>query len=162
MDDPRLKRPVDADVDLRVAAHRAELRLAPWSTPAVIALGGALGVLARYGLGVLFPHPPAGFPWVTLAVNTVGSLLIGVLMTAITEVWSAPGWVRPLLGVGVLGGFTTFSTYVLDIGHMLVGGQAHLALAYLAATPVAALAAVWAGTAATRAPARRRGERSTL
>ncbi|WP_308169732.1 fluoride efflux transporter FluC [Acrocarpospora catenulata] len=154
--------PVDPDIDLRVPAQRAELRRAPWSTLAMVALGGMAGALARYGLGLAFPHPPAGFPWVTLAVNLSGCLLIGVLMTAITEVWSVPGWVRPLLGVGVLGGFTTFSTYVVDIGQMVIGGQARAALAYLAATPILALAAVWAGSAATRALSGRRGERSRL
>lgn len=154
------RRPVDADVDLHVPAQRAELRRAPWSTLAAISLGGVAGALARYGLGVAFPHPPAGFPWTTLAINTVGSLLIGALMVAITEVWSAPGWVRPLLGVGVLGGFTTFSTYVVDIGQMLIGGQARDALAYLVATPALALLAVWGGGAATRALSRRHGGRS--
>lgn len=149
------ERPVDADVDLRVPAQRAELRRAPWATLGMIALGGAAGALARYGLGVAFPRQTGAFPWTTLAINTVGCLLIGVLMVAITEVWSAPGWVRPLLGVGVLGGFTTFSTYILETSQLLAGGAARMALAYLALTPLLALTAVGTGSAMARAAARR-------
>ncbi|MBB5137555.1 CrcB protein [Thermocatellispora tengchongensis] len=150
---------MDADVDLRVPAQRAELRRAPLATLAVISLGGVLGALARYGLGVAFPRFPGEFPWTTFAVNVCGCLLIGVLMVAITEVWDAPAWVRPLLGVGVLGGFTTFSTYIVDTGQLLTAGAPREALLYLVATPVMALAAVWAGSAATRTVARRAGRR---
>ncbi|MGI5285762.1 fluoride efflux transporter CrcB [Nonomuraea polychroma] len=150
MSQPEAERPIDADVDLRVPAQRTELRRAPWSTLAVIAVGGVAGALARYGLGVAFPQSAGLFPWTTLAINVSGCLLIGVLMVAITELWSAPGWVRPLLGVGVLGGFTTFSTYVLETGRLLVAGAARTALAYLVLTPVLALVAVWVGSAATR------------
>ncbi|MET7337882.1 fluoride efflux transporter CrcB [Nonomuraea sp. NPDC005650] len=150
---------MDADVDLRVPAQRAELRRAPWATLAVISLGGVLGALARYGLGVAFPHPPGGFPWTTFAINVSGCLLIGMLMVAITEIWDAPAWVRPLLGVGVLGGFTTFSTYIVDAGRLLAAGAPRGALLYLVATPVMALAAVWAGSGATRTLARWAGQR---
>ncbi|MGW4958309.1 fluoride efflux transporter CrcB [Nonomuraea sp. NPDC004186] len=152
---PDIGRPVDADVDLHVLTQRVELRRAPWTTLAVISLGGVLGALARYGLGVAFPRPPAGFPWATFAINVAGCLLIGVLMVAITEIWDAPAWVRPLLGVGVLGGFTTFSTYIVDVGQLLMAGAPRTALLYLVATPVLALTAVWAGSVATRSVARR-------
>ncbi|WP_113700346.1 fluoride efflux transporter CrcB [Nonomuraea lactucae] len=123
-------------------------------TLAVVSLGGVLGALTRYGLGVTFPQPPAVFPWTTFAVNASGCLLIGVLMVTITELRQAPAWVRPLLGVGVLGGFTTFSTYVVETGSLLLAGSARTALLYLVATPVTALAAVWAGSALTRSTAR--------
>ncbi|MFG3440989.1 fluoride efflux transporter FluC [Nonomuraea sp. NPDC047897] len=134
-------------------SHRSDLRPVPLTTLGVISLGGAAGALARHGLGVAFPQPPAAFPWTTLGVNAAGCLLIGVLMVTITELRDAPGWVRPLLGVGVLGGFTTFSTYVVDTGRLLLSGATPAALAYLVATPVVALAAVWAGGALTRAAA---------
>lgn len=128
----------------------------PVRTLAVIAAGGVAGSLLRYGLGVLFPSAP-GFPWTTLFINVTGCLLIGVLMVAVTEIWTAPSWVRPLLGIGVLGGYTTFSTYVADIGLLVAGDAPRAALVYLVVTPLLALAAVWAGTAATRAAARRLG-----
>ncbi|MFC7584663.1 fluoride efflux transporter FluC [Nonomuraea antimicrobica] len=91
-----------------------------------------------------------------------GCLLIGVLMTLIDQVWTGRRLLRPFWGVGVLGGYTTFSTYVLDIHTALRAGAPGVALAYLAATLVAALPAVWAGGALTSqalAIARRRSER---
>jgi CrcB protein len=85
-----------------------------------------------------------------------GCLLIGVLMVLITDVWSAHRLLRPFLGTGVLGGYTTFSTYTVDAQRLMAAGHARTALAYLAATLVAALLAVYAGSALTRAATRRR------
>jgi len=143
------------------AGPRAPVHPAEWPTLAVIACGGVIGALARHGLGVAFPQPPAAFPWTIFGINIAGCLLIGVLMAAIAEIRSAPGWLRPLLGVGVLGGFTTFSTYVLDIGRLLLAGAPHTALLYLVATPVTAVAAAWTGDTVTRSLVRRgrRGRR---
>jgi fluoride exporter len=107
-----------------------------------------LGSLARYGLGVAFPHGAAGFPWATFAVNVVGCGLIGVLMVCIDQL-GAHRLVRPFLGVGVLGGFTTFSTYVVEVQEAVAAGAARLGLAYLGGTLVAALVAVVAGSALT-------------
>ena len=142
--------PIDPDVDLHLSAARAELRPNPLPVLAAISAGGALGALARHGLSVAWPHPPGGFAWSTFVVNVSGCLLIGVLMAALTGRLVAWRLARPFLGVGVLGGYTTFSTYVVDIGHAAADGTAGTALAYLAATLVAALAAVWAGSALTR------------
>lgn len=106
-----------------------------------VACGGALGALARYGLGVAFPPAPAGFPWTVLAINVVGCLLIGVLI----PLAGGHALLRPFLGTGVLGGFTTFSTYILDIHRLVRAEQLPLALAYLAVTVVGALTAAYAG-----------------
>ncbi|HEV7652777.1 MAG TPA: CrcB family protein [Actinophytocola sp.] len=95
----------------------------------VVALGGGLGALARYGLTVLLPTPPGGFPWATFLVNVLGCLLIGVLMVPVTEVHAAHRLVRPFLGVGVLGGFTTFSTYALEVHSLLRPGSVGVAFA---------------------------------
>ncbi|GAA3509332.1 CrcB protein [Streptosporangium album] len=146
----------DPDVDLRVGRQRAELSRAPWAILGAISAGGVLGALARHGLAVAFPHSPGGFPWAIFGVNVAGCLLIGVLMVLITEIWQAHRLVRPFLGVGVLGGFTTFSTYVVDIGRAVAAGAPRTALVYLAATVVGALAAVYTGTALTRVITRRR------
>jgi fluoride exporter len=143
-------RPVDSDVDLHVPATRDELRTRRWSVLAAISAGGVLGALARYGLQTAFPHQPGGFPWATFAVNVSGCFLIGVLMVLVTQVWTARPLLRPFLGVGVLGGFTTFSTYVVDIQQAITAAAATTGLAYLAATLVAALIAVFLGTAATQ------------
>ncbi|MHB1063908.1 MAG: FluC/FEX family fluoride channel, partial [Georgenia sp.] len=92
---------------------------------AVISLGGALGALARYGLALAWPHVSGEPPWSTVLVNVVGSLLMGVLMVVLTEVVGRPHpLARPFLGVGVLGGFTTFSTYTVDAVALVVAGRA--------------------------------------
>ncbi|MEV0665885.1 CrcB family protein [Actinomadura luteofluorescens] len=155
-------RPVDSDVDLHVPRQRSELREGPWGVLAAIAAGGALGALARHGLAGLFPHRPGEFPWAVFWVNVSGCLLIGVLMVLITETWTAHRLVRPFLGVGVLGGFTTFSTYVVDAQELVNHGSPLVGLAYLAGTLAAALAAVYTGVRVTRLLARpRRGEAAT-
>ena len=109
---------------------------------AVIALGGGLGALARFGLARALPTHPGHFPWGTFTANVVGCFLIGVLMVLITEVWSAHRLVRPFLGVGFLGGFTTFSTYAVEIRGLLEPGEVVLAFIYLAGTLVGAMIAV--------------------
>jgi CrcB protein len=151
--------PVDSDVDLHVPASRDELRTGRWSVLAAISAGGVLGALGRYGLQTAFPHQPGGFPWATFAVNVSGCFLIGVLMVLVTQVWTGRPLLRPFLGVGVLGGFTTFSTYVVDIQQAITADAAATGLAYLAATLVAALIAVFLGTAATQRAIRPRRSR---
>ncbi|GAA4203288.1 hypothetical protein GCM10022252_60700 [Streptosporangium oxazolinicum] len=146
--------PIDPDVDLDAdppgARGRGESRRPHRVVLAVIAAGGAIGTGARYGAALLWPTAAGSFPWTTLGVNVAGSLLIGVLLVALTEAWTAPAWTRPFLATGVLGGFTTFSTYCLDIERLVSGGRIDLALGYLAVTLVAALVAVTAGAWATR------------
>jgi CrcB protein len=142
--------PVDPDVDMRRPEQRRELRQRP-SVLAAIAAGGALGAIARYGVGLALPHAPDGWPWSTLLINASGCLLIGVLMVLILEVWVAHRLVRPFLGVGVLGGYTTFSTYAVEAQQLIGAGRPGLALTYLAATVVVALLAVQVGLTLTRA-----------
>lgn len=152
--------PIDPDVDLRVAAQRRELLRHHAPVLSAIALGGGLGAVARYGLTQALPTRPGGFPWATFATNLLGCLLIGVLMVLITEVFSAHRLVRPFLGVGVLGGFTTFSTYAVDIRGLLHPGTVGLAFAYLAGTLIGAMLAVLLGVWATRTAVGITGARS--
>ncbi|MFV2103897.1 fluoride efflux transporter CrcB [Micromonospora sp. LOL_024] len=152
--------PTDPDVDLSVPRQRAELRSGTGSLLAAIAVGGMVGAVARHGLSIALPHPPQGFPWATFTVNVSGCLLIGVLIVLITEAWTAPRLVRPFLGVGVLGGYTTFSTYVVEVQQAVAAGAARTALLYLAGTLVAALAAVRVGVTLTRLATGPRGQRS--
>lgn len=142
--------PIDPDVDLAGARERREIRRSHYGVLAVIALGGALGAVARYEAGLLWPTATGAFPWTTLLVNAAGCLVIGVFLVAVTEIWSAHPLLRPFFGTGVLGGFTTFSTFCVDIERLVNGGQAATALAYLAATVLTALAAVTAGAWTTR------------
>ncbi|MFF3223046.1 fluoride efflux transporter FluC [Nocardia suismassiliense] len=117
---------------------------------AVISAGGGLGAVARYGLGVWWPVQDGHVPWSTLTVNVVGCFAIGILMVLSTEVWVAHRLLRPFLGIGVLGGFTTFSTYGLEIRRLLESGAAVPAFGYLGGTVVAALGAVVLGIGLAR------------
>jgi len=112
-----------------------------------VSAGGALGALARWGLTVALPGPG---PWTTFGVNVLGCLLIGVLVALVTEVVAAPPLLRPLLGTGVLGGFTTFSGYALDGTQLLAHGRTGAAALYLAGTLAAAVLATWLGLTAVR------------
>ncbi|MFF9316798.1 fluoride efflux transporter CrcB [Streptomyces sp. NPDC014735] len=147
-----LNEPVDPDVDLRVPdGRRKDSRLSRQGpVVAVVAVGGAVGATARYGVSLLWPTATGAFPWTTLTVNAVGCAVIGVFMVVITDVWAAHRLVRPFFGTGVLGGFTTFSTYAVDIQRLVDGRETRTGLAYLALTPVIALTAVWLAVALTR------------
>jgi len=78
----------------------------------VVALGGVIGSLARYGLAEAIPHGPTGFPWATFVTNVLGCFAIGLLLTRLTP--RSHPLLRPFLGTGILGGFTTFSTFAVD------------------------------------------------
>jgi CrcB protein len=85
-----------------------------------------------------------------LLVNVAGCAVIGVFMVVIAEVWAAHRLVRPFFGTGVLGGFTTFSTYAVGVQRLVAGGRPATGLGYLAVTLLAALAAVWTAAWLTR------------
>jgi CrcB protein len=131
----------------------------PWPVVAVVSAGGVLGALARYALGLAYPHGTGAFPWATFAINVSGCLLIGVLIVAVTDVWPGRRLLRPFVGTGVLGGYTTFSTYAVDVQQLVAAGAAPTALVYLAGTLVAALVAVYAGSTLTRLATHRRRRR---
>jgi CrcB protein len=124
-----------------------------------VSLGGAAGSLGRWALAAAVPAGRAGFPWATFATNASGCLLIGVLMVLVTEVWAGRRLLRPFLGIGVLGGYTTFSTYAVDVTRLVSARAAGTALAYLAATALAAFGSVYLGTVGARLLVRR-GHRS--
>ncbi|MDX6240154.1 MAG: fluoride exporter [Kribbellaceae bacterium] len=144
------REPVDPDVEVHQAPpirHRADAA----AVVAVIAVGGAIGATARYLIGLAWPTPLGGFPWATLVINVTGCALIGVLMVVVTDVLTRQRLLRPFLGTGVLGGFTTFSTYAVDIHQLVANGHPGTALLYLAGTAAGALIAVWMTANATRA-----------
>ncbi|MFD9728452.1 CrcB family protein [Streptomyces sp. NPDC059072] len=148
---------IDPDVDLHVPAQRAEPQ---GRVLAAVAAGGAVGASARYAVSLAWPAAGGDFPWATLWVNALGCALIGVLMVLISEGGrSAHPLVRPFAGVGVLGGFTTFSTYAVDFSRLLDAGQADRALGYAGLTLVAAMGAVWAAASVTRSAVRWRAGR---
>ncbi|NHC13009.1 fluoride efflux transporter CrcB [Motilibacter sp. E257] len=129
------------------------MRAGGWTDVAAVSAGGVVGAEARYAVGELLPHAAGEVPWSTVVVNVSGCFLIGVLM-AVLAVLSRrarpPRVARPFLGVGVLGGYTTFSTYALEAHQLAAAGRLAVALTYAVGALAAALAAVWAGTALTR------------
>lgn len=125
--------------------HREQLEVV-----AAISLGGMIGASARYGAGLTWPATSDAFPWATFGINVLGCLLMGILMVVVTEAFTAHRLIRPFLGTGVLGGFTTFSTYAIDVEKLIGHHAPQLAMLYLAATALAALGAVWAGATAAR------------
>ncbi|MGW7269149.1 fluoride efflux transporter CrcB [Streptomyces sp. NPDC054864] len=121
-----------------------------WVVVAVVAVGGAIGASARYGASLIWPTAPGTFPTTTLLVNVIGCAVMGVFMVIVTEVRTPHRLLRPFFGTGVLGGFTTFSTYAVDIERLVESGNAGTGLAYLGLTLLAALAAVWSAAWSTR------------
>ncbi|MEJ0058952.1 MAG: fluoride efflux transporter CrcB [Terricaulis sp.] len=107
----------------------------------LVALGGAVGSMARYGVGLAAARLGVGFPWGTLCVNVVGGLLMGLLAA---RVGPQDENARVLLGVGVLGGFTTFSAFSLDTVRLLET-QLGAALLYVVASVVLSIGACWLG-----------------
>ncbi|WP_061936435.1 fluoride efflux transporter CrcB [Aureimonas sp. AU22] len=117
----------------------------------LVALGGALGSVARYGMAVAAGRWfGTGFPFATLFVNVTGSFAMGVLIELIARHFSTLPEVRLFLAVGVLGGYTTFSSFSLDAIALWEGGQQAVAILYILLSVVVGLAALMAGAALVR------------
>jgi CrcB protein len=116
------------------------------SALAVVALGGGIGSVLRYALSRAV-HPAAdGFPTATLIINLSGSLLLGALVVAVTEVWRPHHLLRPLLGTGLLGGYTTFSTFAMETR----GSTAGVGIVYVVASVAGGMIAAWLGMSMVR------------
>lgn len=116
-----------------------------------VALGGAVGAVGRY-LVMIGVARFAGnaFPWSTLAVNVLGCLILGGLIEVMALVWSPSEEIRAFLAVGMLGAFTTFSTFSLDVFTLFERGQVLAAAAYVGASVVLSLLAFGLGMAVMR------------
>lgn len=163
---PRVARPRRPDSPFAAGSgdrgHRPAARLL---TVLAVAAGGAVGGTARYGAGLLLPTAAGGFPWATFIVNVTGAFLLGLLLVHVHEVWPPTRYLRPLLGVGLLGSLTTFSTWMVELDRLLTDGAAGTAAGYLAGSLLAGLAAtvlgitLARGVAVRRTPSPRRGRR---
>lgn len=98
----------------------------------VVALGGVVGAVTRAVLELTFPHTPTGFPWATFVINVMGCLLLGALVAALTLHRPHQVLIRPFFGAGVLGGYTTFSTHMVEVVGLVEHDRLALALLYLA------------------------------
>ena len=111
-----------------------------------IAVAGALGALARYGLeGFVSHRAPGAFPWGTFVVNVSGSFVLGFLFTVLTDRMTVDPWLRSALTIGFLGAYTTFSTLSLESYRLISDGAIGLALANMLGSLAAGLTAVYLG-----------------
>src|SRR4051795_5688952 len=94
----------------------------PLTGYAAAALGGVVGALARWGVARALPSPAGGWPWATLLVNLTGCALIGFLLAVLLARFPTSPWLRPFLVTGVLGGYTTFSTFAVETVRLTDGG----------------------------------------
>jgi CrcB protein len=120
-----------------------------------IALGAMLGASARYGVARLVPIRPGSFPWATFWTNLSGAFVLGLLLVLLLERFPPTRLVRPFLATGILGAFTTMSTYAVETTLLLKNGHAVTGLAYGAGSLIAGLALAYLGMTAGRlTPAR--------
>jgi fluoride exporter len=122
----------------------------------LVALGGALGASARYAITAAFPESGTAFPWTTFAVNVSGSLLLA-LLPALSVVRRKP-LLPPLLGTGLLGGYTTLSTYSAQTRDLVANGAVGIATLYVTGTLAACLIAVTVDDRLSTEPARQEFE----
>lgn len=148
--------------DFHLQSHPDQANGRTWPVVAAVAVGGAAGAALRLGVSAAWPNGSdarlvwrtgeAAFPWTTLLINAVGCFLMGVLTVALKERFTrAPALLNPLLGTGVLGGFTTFSSYTDDVRRLFENGQPGAAAGCLVSTVAGALAGVALGAALARA-----------
>ncbi len=134
--------PVDPDV---VDIPEARAGRLPWKVLVVVAAGGAIGASLRYELSLAVTSAPGTFPLSTFAVNVSGSLVLGVLVTLIVERWPPTVYLRPFAAIGIIGAYTTWSTFMVDTDRLVQAGRVGTAIGYVVSSLVAGLAATWVG-----------------
>jgi CrcB protein len=121
-------------------------------TIVAIAIAGALGALARYGIGGLIAtRVGRTFPWETFAVNVSGSFALGFVFTLMTEQLTTASWLRAAVTIGFVGAYTTFSTLSFETYRLLEDGALGLAAANVLGSCAAGLLAIYLGVVAGRA-----------
>lgn len=121
-----------------------------WDILLVVAAGGSLGAGARWAIAEALPRSAGSLPWATFLVNVTGCFALGALMVFVIDVVQSSRHLRPFVGVGLLGGYTTFSTYALEARDLLVAHHQAVAASYLAGSVAAGLLAVWLGVVTAR------------
>lgn len=125
----------------------------------LIGLGGALGTALRFALETALPAPAGTWPWTTFWINITGAFVLAALLESLTVLGPDEGWLRRIrwgVGTGILGGFTTYSTFMVETARLDGSGGYLVAFGYVAATLVLGITAAWAGIAGVSAVHRRR------
>ncbi len=125
-------------------------RLPPARNLGYVALGGAIGAVARVGLAGWFPPAAGGFPWVTFLENVVGAFVLALVLTRLTERLAADPRIRLVLCTGALGAFTTYGTMAVELRGLVAGGHPAVAGSYALATLVAGVLAGLVGLRVAR------------
>lgn len=129
---------------------------APYMRPRMLALvmvGGAVGVTARWQVSQAVATKPGHWPWATFAINVVGSLLLGLLLETLLRGGPDAGWrrgVRVGAGTGLLGGFTTYSTFIVETDRLVAAGHVGTGVAYALVSVVVGVLAAIAGITLAR------------
>ncbi|MBM6403000.1 CrcB family protein [Phycicoccus sp. CSK15P-2] len=110
-----------------------------------VAAGGAVGSLGRWAVGLALPHGVGTFPWATFLVNVTGAFAMGLLVSFLVDRPGVHRLARPVVGVGVLGGWTTFSTLAVDAVQLGDSDHVQLGIAYVAGTFLVGVLAVALG-----------------
>lgn len=144
----------DTVADVRALTIRSKLSLGSFRRNATVGvgIGGGLGALCRYELGLSLPvKTPPAFPSTTLLINLTGAFALGLLVTLILEYWPPTRYVRPFFAIGVLGGYTTFSTFMVESARLIQTHHTGTAITYMVISLVAGMIAVFAGAIVARA-----------
>jgi len=137
--------PVDPDTDLGTTLTPARTRIL-----IAIALGGMIGATARYKVSTWITSPAGAFPWATFWTNVSGSLVLGFLLVVLIERFPPSRYARAFAGTGVLGAYTTFSTFSVETDLLVKDGNVGTAVAYVVASLVAGIAVAWLGIVLAR------------
>ncbi|MGH2936074.1 MAG: fluoride efflux transporter CrcB [Gaiellaceae bacterium] len=117
-----------------------------------IAVAGAIGALARYGLeGFVSRRAPGAFPWGTFVVNVTGAFVLGFVFTLMTEQFTIAPWLRGAITIGLIGAYTTFSTFSFETYSLIEDGAIGIAAANAVVSLAAGLGAVYLGVVTGRA-----------
>jgi CrcB protein len=148
--------PLDPDIDSGsddgVGSHSRRKRPRQAQTIIVVALGlgGVLGAVSRYAVSLALPTAPGRFPWGTFLINVSGSALLGFILVLLIEQFPRGRLARPMIGTGFIGAYTTFSTFMVETAELIRDGRPDTAIAFLAASVLAGLSAVWIGMTSAR------------
>ena len=155
--------PLDSDIDVEQTASRVTRPVhLTWRFLGIVSIGGAIGTAIRESISLAVPLLD-GVAWITLVINVLGAFFLGALLEAIARRGADAGrrrTIRLLLGTGLLGGFTTYSTLATATATLLIDGNAEIAVAYAVTTLLLGAAGTTAGITIATAQHRRRASRT--
>ena len=157
LDDETHGLPINPDIEFGMddrpgaAVKRPREYHAQMAIVVAVGIGGVFGAVARYAVSLGIPTTTTGFPWSTFVVNVTGSVVLGLLLVVLVEQFPRGRLTRPIVGTGVIGAYTTFSTFEVDTVNLVRAGHPTIAVIYVSASVIIGIVAVWAGMTGARA-----------